>query len=143
VTHLTRIVDDLLDVTRVASGKVQLRTEPVELGDAVRRSAEDYRTSFVQAGLDLAVATTTDAAWSHADPTRVAQAVGNLLANALKFTPSGGRVEVRLARDGEWAAITVADTGMGIPPTCWPTSSSRSSRPTGRSTGAAAGSASA
>jgi len=116
VTHLARIVDDLLDVTRVSSGKVQLRTEPVELGDAVRRSTEDYRTSFARAGLDLAVTTPAEAIWTNADPTRIAQAVGNLLANALKFTPSGGRVDVGLGRDAGVAAITVADTGMGIPP---------------------------
>src|SRR6185369_3268229 len=116
VTHLTRIVDDLLDVTRVSSGKVQLRTEPVEVGEAVRRSAEDYRTSFVRAGLDLVVTTPADGIWTTADPTRIAQAVGNLLANALKFTPTGGHVEVGLGRDHEWAAITIADSGMGIPP---------------------------
>jgi hypothetical protein len=102
VTHLARIVDDLLDVTRVSSGKVQLRTEPIELGDAVRRSAEDYRTSFVRAGLDLVVTTPTVPIWTTADPTRIAQAVGNLLANALKFTPSGGRVRGRARPGPSW-----------------------------------------
>jgi signal transduction histidine kinase len=116
VTHLTRIVDDLLDVTRISSGKVQLRLEPVELGEAVRRSAEDYRTSFLRAGLELVVTTSPEPVWSNADPTRVAQALGNLLANALKFTPSGGRVSVRLEPDGGDAVLVVQDTGMGIAP---------------------------
>ena len=115
VSHLTRLVDDLLDVTRISRGKIQLQRERVELGELVRRTVEDHRSTFAAGGVHLE--------GSHGPrrrcgsppiPTRIAQVIGNLLTNAAKFTPSGGRVEVALEHEGEAAVLRVRDTGVGI-----------------------------
>jgi PAS domain S-box-containing protein len=116
VTHLTHIVDDLLDVTRIAHGKVRLQREPVELGDLVRQTLEDQRADFAANGICLSAHLASEPCWVDADPTRIAQVLGNLLGNALKFTPRGGRVEVVLRRTGASVALAVSDTGVGIAP---------------------------
>jgi PAS domain S-box-containing protein len=112
--HLTRLVDDLLDVTRVARGKIDLRRERVDLAAVVRRAADDLRSVMDQRGLTLTVNTPGRSVFTEADPTRIAQVMGNLLGNAAKFTPRGGRVTVTLATAGHEAEIRVRDTGVGI-----------------------------
>ncbi len=92
--HLTRLVDDLLDVTRIASGKIALRRADVDVAEVVRRTAEDHRSLFADRGIALDVQVGEAPLHAAADPTRVAQIVGNLLQNAAKFTPAGGRVTV-------------------------------------------------
>ncbi len=116
VGHLTRLVDDLLDVTRLARGKVQLRQERFELGEVVGRTVEDYRAAFANGGVVLVSTICQEPMPILGDATRIAQVVGNLLANAAKFTPRGGRVELTLRRDGETAALRVRDDGPGIDP---------------------------
>ncbi|BDG10031.1 PocR ligand-binding domain-containing protein [Anaeromyxobacter paludicola] len=114
--HLKRMVDDLLDVTRIAKGKVELRRTRLDLADLARRAGEDHRAQAEQRGLALEVRTPDAPVIVMGDETRLAQAIGNLLQNAAKFTPAGGRVtlEVRTA-PGE-ATVLVRDTGAGIPP---------------------------
>jgi CheY-like chemotaxis protein/two-component sensor histidine kinase len=112
--HLTRLVDDLLDVTRIARGKIDLRRERVDLDAVVRRTADDLRSVMDQRGISLTVNTPGRPVWTDADPIRLAQVMGNLLGNAAKFTPRGGRVAVTLATAGEEAEIRVRDTGIGI-----------------------------
>jgi PAS domain S-box-containing protein len=114
--HLTRLVDDLLDVTRIARGKIDLRRTAVDLGDVVRRTAEDLRSVLDARGLELEVVVPAAPAPVNGDPTRLAQVIGNLLHNAAKFTPAGGRVTLALVRDGDAAEIRVRDTGVGIEP---------------------------
>ncbi|WP_242333629.1 MULTISPECIES: ATP-binding protein [Anaeromyxobacter] len=117
VVHLTRIVDDLLDVTRITRGKILLRRSRVELGDLVRRTVEDHRTLFASREIAVEVSLPEGPAWLDADATRVAQVIGNLLQNAAKFTDRGGHVEVTLERDtGARAGILlrVRDDGAGI-----------------------------
>jgi PAS domain S-box-containing protein len=118
VTHLTSLVDDLLDVTRIARGKIQLKREPLNLAELVGRTVEDYRALFAQSRLALALALPEEALWMDADRTRLAQVIGNLLANAAKFTPPGGRVSVGLEHHRELgqAVLRVRDTGIGIAP---------------------------
>jgi two-component system CheB/CheR fusion protein len=116
VAHLSRIVDDLLDVTRLARGKVQLRREPVELGELVQRTVEDHRATFDRAGVGLEARLPRDACWVEVDATRVAQVVGNLLGNAAKFTAPGGQAQVTVRREGGSVAVAVRDTGVGIAP---------------------------
>lgn len=114
VGHLGRLVDDLLDVTRIASGKVALRRESVSLNEILRRAAEDYAEIARKRSLELRLDLPSDEIRMNGDPTRLAQIAGNLLQNALKFTPPGGTVELSLARRGESAEISVRDTGEGM-----------------------------
>jgi len=115
VSHLTRLVDDLLDVTRMSRSKIKLRRERLELGGLVRRTLEDYRSAFTLSGVQLDGRIAPGPIWLDGDATRIAQVVGNLLANAVKFTPRGGRVEVVLEPDGGTALLRVVDSGVGIP----------------------------
>jgi two-component system CheB/CheR fusion protein len=115
VAHLALIVDDLLDTTRIARGKIELHLQPLDLAQLVRQTVEDQRRTFEMVGVDLAVRVPAlDAIWIDADPTRLAQALGNLLGNAAKFTNRGGHVEVALRRDGASAVLSVRDDGVGI-----------------------------
>jgi PAS domain S-box-containing protein len=114
VGHLSRLIDDLLDVTRVASGKMQLKREPIELGELVRRTLEDHRSAFVANGVALEVFTCDTPVPCWGDGTRIAQVLGNLLQNAAKFTPRGGRTRVTLERTAAEAVIRVEDNGAGI-----------------------------
>jgi PAS domain S-box-containing protein len=114
VQHLSRLVDDLLDVSRVTTGKVRLDRQPLELGELVASAMATWRAAgrFRQHH----VAVDASPAWVEADETRIEQVLGNLVGNALKYTPAGGRITVRVARDGDDAVLDVADTGTGIPP---------------------------
>ncbi|HSL20223.1 MAG TPA: ATP-binding protein [Vicinamibacterales bacterium] len=118
VAQLTRLVDDLLDVTRITRGKIQLQRGPLDFVALVRRTAEDHRSMFVNRGIDLEIALTNEALWVDGDEHRLTQAVGNLLHNAAKFTDRGGRTVIRAGRDEAWdrGIITVRDTGIGITP---------------------------
>ncbi|MBI5543503.1 MAG: response regulator, partial [Deltaproteobacteria bacterium] len=116
VSHLTRIVDDLLDVTRIARGKVQLRRELLELGELVRRTIDDHRPGFELGGVELTARFESELFWVNVDPTRLIQVLGNLLGNAAKFTSRGGKVEVSLRREGQTVAVSVRDSGVGISP---------------------------
>src|SRR5690242_18060071 len=112
VQHLVRLVDDLLDVTRLATGKVSLSLRRIDLAAISRRvvaataaSARDHRIE----------GHAPDAVWIDADETRIEQILGNLIGNALKFTPAGGLVTVRVHTEGPEAVLRVDDTGAGIP----------------------------
>jgi signal transduction histidine kinase len=112
--HITRLVDDLLDVTRIARGKIELRRSRADLTELVRKALQDYAPLFQQYDIVVESDLPPHPLWADIDTTRIAQLVGNLLQNAAKFTPAQGRVAVRLQRDGRWAEIRVADTGAGI-----------------------------
>ncbi len=115
VQHLSRLVDDLLDVSRVTTGKVRLSLQPLDLSQLVTTTMASWRS----AGRFDRHRVSDDAAgpvWVEADETRMEQVLGNLVGNALKYTPAGGEVRVRVTRDGAAAVLEVADTGPGIPP---------------------------
>ncbi|ABC82948.1 GAF domain-containing sensor histidine kinase [Anaeromyxobacter dehalogenans] len=113
--HLTRLVNDLLDATRLASGKVQVRRARMDLAEIVRRTVDDHRSLFVRGDLDLRVA--DGPLWVDGDAVRLAQVVGNLLSNAAKFAGPGGRTEVSVAREEPGIAVVrVRDDGVGIAP---------------------------
>jgi signal transduction histidine kinase len=122
VRQLARIVDDLLDVSRIVRGKIQLRPERLDLARLVRTAVEDHRSIFQQAGLGLGVDVPELPVWVMGDSIRLAQAFSNLLQNAAKFTESGGRVSVRVTvgGTGEKAEVVVRDTGIGIGPDMLP-----------------------
>jgi PAS domain S-box-containing protein len=115
VGHLTRLVDELLDVTRIARGKIELRHEELDLVAVVRRTAEDHRAMVESRGLELALDLHKGELDVRGDETRLTQVVENLLGNARKFTPAGGRVTLSLGADGGRAVLHVRDTGPGIP----------------------------
>ena len=114
VGHLVRLVDDLLDVTRITRGKVRLQRTRLDLVTLVRRTVDDHRTLLEHH--ELAVALPEAAIWIDGDPTRLAQVLGNLLHNAAKFTPPEGKVSVSLTVADGRAVLEVADTGIGIDP---------------------------
>jgi two-component system CheB/CheR fusion protein len=116
IGHLGRIVDDLLDVTRITRGKIGLHKVRVDLVDLVRRTVEDYRALFAERCVPLVQRLGNVPLWLEADATRISQAVGNLLQNAAKFTDGGGCVEVAVAREPNgMALVRVRDEGVGIP----------------------------
>jgi two-component system CheB/CheR fusion protein len=116
VSHLTRIVDDLLDVTRIARGKLELRREVADLSELVQRTVEDHRGAFDEAGVALHLLVADGPSFANVDATRIVQILGNLLANSRKFTPRGGRVDVELGPNGHLHRLAVRDTGAGIAP---------------------------
>jgi two-component system CheB/CheR fusion protein len=116
VTHLARLIDDLLDMTRITRGKLQLQRAHVELGALVHQSLDDFRSGFEAKRVLLEGRLNPEPVWIDADPTRIAQVIGNLLRNASMFTQRGGRVEVSLQREGAQAVLRVRDTGQGIAP---------------------------
>ena len=120
VTQMVRLIDDLLDVSRITSGKIQLQPEPTLVADLVRHALEGHRAAFDAADLTVRVVLPEEPLYVSADPARFVQILSNLLHNALKFTNPGGSVTVtgeavgadRLARE---LRLSVSDTGAGIP----------------------------
>jgi PAS domain S-box-containing protein len=115
--HLTRLVDDLLDVTRISRGKIELQRRNLDLREVASKAADDLRSSFEQSRVELRVEGPAGPVWVEADRTRVAQVVGNLLQNAMKFTPAGRTVTVSIAASGGCAELRVRDDGVGMEPT--------------------------
>ncbi|HXX67506.1 MAG TPA: response regulator [Polyangiaceae bacterium] len=112
--HMVRLIDDLLDVSRISRGTLEIRKEQVDLFGVIERAVEAADPSFVRRQQSIAIVREEPmAAW--VDATRVAQIVGNLLTNASKHSPSGGRVRVELGRERDRAVIRVVDEGEGIP----------------------------
>ena len=113
--HLTRLVDDLLDVTRITRGKVELQRARIDLREIVHKTTDDLLSLFDQSGVELRVEHSAGPVWVDADPTRIVQVIGNLLQNAVKFTPPRDGHRQRRRRR-EPAEIPVRDTGIGMEP---------------------------
>jgi len=113
VAHLARLVDDLLDVSRIAQGKVRLQKEQVDLAEVVRRTVDDHRSLFASKGVSLELRE-DEPLWVEAVASRLAQVTENLLHNAAKFTSRGGRVAVALGEENGRALLRVRDNGVGI-----------------------------
>ncbi|HYD42222.1 MAG TPA: PAS domain S-box protein [Anaeromyxobacter sp.] len=114
VNLLARLVDDLLEVSRIARGRLVLQPARVDLGELVRHLVDDRRDGLAGAGLRLALELPVAPVWAEADAARVAQAIGNLLDNAERYTPPGGTVRVVVRKEGGVAVITVLDDGIGF-----------------------------
>jgi len=114
VVHLTHLVDDLLEVSRITEGKLSLRKHRLDLGTALREAAQAVDAMMQAAAHELVLDLPDEPVSLVADPTRLAQVVQNLLNNAAKYTPPGGRVTLRGRRDNDEAVITIADSGIGI-----------------------------
>jgi PAS domain S-box-containing protein len=118
--HLVRLVDDLLDVSRITSGKMALQKTAVELSAVVASAVETCRPAIEAARHALVIELPHESLPVHADFVRLAQVVSNLLGNAARYTAQGGRIELRLRRDGRDALLSVADNGIGIAPEILP-----------------------
>jgi CheY-like chemotaxis protein/two-component sensor histidine kinase len=119
--QMVHLVDDLLDVSRISQGKVELRLELADVANAVQAAVETSRP-WIEAGKhDLEVRLPlAQTLFVQADVTRLCQIVSNLLNNAAKYTPDGGRIEVSAQREDGMAVVTVKDSGVGIPPAMLP-----------------------
>ena len=118
--HMVRLVDDLLDVSRIMRGRIQLRKEPVQLGSLLSRAVETVRPLMDASRHTLTVDVPQEPIWIDADPVRLSQVVANLLTNAAKYTDAGGRVQLSARRDNGSAVISVVDNGIGISPELLP-----------------------
>lgn len=113
--HLVRLIDDLLDVSRVSQGKITLRKQTIAAADAILPAVEASRPAIDAARHTLVLDLPSETLWIDADSTRLSQVVGNLLTNAAKYTPDGGRIGVAARVEGDLVAIEVSDNGVGIP----------------------------
>ena len=120
VNHLTRLVDDLLDVSRIARGRVELKTEIVEMFDVVAKAIEMASPLLEQRTHTLTVDVLRRGLQVDGDMTRLAQIVSNLLTNAAKYTPAGGAISIRASQADDEVVLTVRDTGIGIAPEVLP-----------------------
>ena len=118
INHLKQLVDDLLDVARVTTGKIILNTRALDLAKVARRSIAVVQNEYGLTGHPVEAELAE--AWVEADETRIEQILTNLIENAAKYTPPGGRIIVRVMPDGNNAVLEVSDTGMGIAPDLLP-----------------------
>jgi PAS domain S-box-containing protein len=114
LTHVTRLVDDLLDVGRLTTGKIKLRKELVRVGEVILRSAETVRPLVEARRHQLNLDLPAQAIYVHGDSVRLSQVVQNLLINAAKYTPEGGVIDLKLREADGYATIAVSDNGRGI-----------------------------
>lgn len=115
VDHIVRLVDDLLEVSRVRSGKIELKTEPVDLRDLIDQAVEASQELLEASGVALNVIRSEEPLIVDGDPVRLVQVFANLLSNAAKYTPSGGSAAIAAVQAGDEAEVTVSDNGVGIP----------------------------
>jgi PAS domain S-box-containing protein len=115
LTHLVHLVDDLLDVGRISSGKIELRRDQIPLSEILSSSAEAARTAIDTHGHELIVEPAAEELWIEGDFDRCTQIFSNLLTNAAKYTERGGKIVLRVAREGDCAVVSVSDNGIGIP----------------------------
>ena len=118
--RLARLIDDLLDVSRIRTGKVELRRDPIELGALVAHTVEIARPVFEERGHELSVSLPEEPVWLEADPVRLEQVLSNLLNNAIKFTEDGGTISITAERQAHELVLRVKDTGVGITPDLLP-----------------------
>jgi CheY-like chemotaxis protein len=114
VGQMVRLVDDLLDVSRISQGKIELRRGRVGLASIVNHAVEASRMMYKNMHHELTAALPPQPIYLNADPTRLAQVVGNVLNNACKFTDKGGRIWLTVEREGDQAVIRIRDSGIGI-----------------------------
>lgn len=120
VTHMARLLDDLLDVARITQGKIRLNIERIELADIVNNAVETSRPLIESRRQELTISLTTTPQWIEGDRVRLAQVLSNLLNNATKYTSEGGKITLDVIQSGSEVIIKVQDTGIGIAPETLP-----------------------
>jgi signal transduction histidine kinase len=119
-SHLSRLVDDLLDVSRITRGRVELQLQPINLADVLRVAIESVEPLMQQKRHTVRVDLGTETLKTNGDSARLVQCVGNVLTNSAKYTDPGGTIELKLRKDGDQAVVSVADDGVGIAPELLP-----------------------
>lgn len=115
ITHLTRLVDDLLDVSRITRGRIELQRKPLELGPVIAEALESVEPLLREKRHVVSVHVGREPLHVNADNARLVQCIGNLLTNAGKYTDAGGRIVIELRREGSQASLAITDNGAGIP----------------------------
>ena len=113
--HLTRLLDDLLDVSRITRGKISLRVERIDLRHVVQAAVETSRPAIEEMHHELKASLPGEPLWADGDSVRLAQVLSNLLSNAARYTPEGGRIALNAERRGDEIEVSVTDNGYGIP----------------------------
>ncbi|MFO0967506.1 MAG: ATP-binding protein [Gemmataceae bacterium] len=116
VRHMVRLVDDLLDISRISSDRLQLRKDRLDIAEAIDLAVETSSPVIETAGHRLTVTRADGPVWVDGDGARLAQVFSNLLNNAARYTPRGGSIRIGLERHDDAAVVTVSDNGLGIPP---------------------------
>jgi len=114
--QMTHLVDDLLDVSRITSGRIRLHPEPVELKELLKTIIDTYRHSAETARHQVALVASAESVYVSGDRIRLTQVISNIFHNAVKYTPPGGKIEIALRTADQHAVVSVRDNGMGIPP---------------------------
>ena len=130
----TQLINDLLDVTRILSGRLSVDFKPVNLISVIGAALDSVQVAATAKGITLRTQLDGDASLVQGDPVRLQQVIWNLLLNSIKFTPTGGRIELRLEREESAVKFTVTDTGVGIAPELLPTLFDRLRQPDNTST---------
>jgi PAS domain S-box-containing protein len=120
LSHMERLIDDLLDISRITRNRLELRMQTVELASVVHHALEACRPLAEAFGHEVAVSLPPDPIYLNGDPVRLAQVFGNLLSNSCKYTDPGGRIWLSAAREGSEVVVSVKDDGIGIPPDMLP-----------------------
>jgi signal transduction histidine kinase len=120
VNQMVRLVDDLMEVSRITRGKIELRKEQVELAAIVRSAVETSKPLIESGGHELAISLPAEPLILDADPVRLAQVLANLLNNAAKYTEDNGQISLTVRREGSDAVVSIRDTGIGIPASMLP-----------------------
>lgn len=115
VEHMARMLDGLLDISHIASSKLQLQQEEIDLAALFRQTTEDFRSILESMGRKLILCAPEESLWVWGDRTRLMQVLSNLLRNAIKFTQAGDQISVVILREDDVATIQVSDTGIGMP----------------------------
>ncbi len=116
LVHLVRLIDDLLDVSRVSQGKIELQRDKHRITDMVRLATEANRAAIEASGHSLQIEENDEDMWVEGDQVRLSQVLANLLNNASKYTPSGGQIRISVRNEGSGVSIAISDTGVGIAP---------------------------
>ena len=116
VRHLARLIDDLLDVSRITRGKIELRKERIDASPVINSAVDVVRPLVEEKKQDLSASFSPGTLWCEVDPTRLEQILINLLTNAARYTEAGGHIRLSARHDGEQIVFKVRDTGVGIPP---------------------------
>ena len=115
VSQLARLVDDLLDVSRITQGRIDLQRKPLELGSIIAQALETVEPLLREKHHHVSIISSLEHIYVYGDNTRLVQCIGNVLTNSAKYTNDGGNIQVRTAIEGPDALIEITDNGAGIP----------------------------